>query len=107
MGADSLVCQGSDSLPAGIAHTLRIVGPILYTVPTMTTLFSATTVLDYDALLAIADASFAALGLYGWRYNDAMATACEWALTAADYSEAERIIDQFASMVADSEEAEY
>lgn len=73
----------------------------------MTTIFSTATVLDYDALMMIADASFAALGLYGWRYNDAMATACEWALTAADYTEAERIIDQYASMVADSEEVEY
>lgn len=73
----------------------------------MTRLFATETVLDYDALMMIADASFAALGLYGWRYNDAMETACEWALTAADYTEAEQIIDQFASAVADSEEAEY
>lgn len=65
------------------------------------------TILEFDALMTIADASFSALGLYGWRYNDAMATACEWALTAANYNEAERIIDNYASMVADSEEAEY
>lgn len=73
----------------------------------MTPLFSTATVLDFDTLMQLADASFAALGLYGHRYNDAMDTACEWALTAADYTEAERIIDQFASSVADSEEAEF
>lgn len=73
----------------------------------MTTLFATETVLDYNTLVEIADSSFAALGLYGWRYNDAMATAAEWALTAADYTEAEKIIDRYASAVADSEEAEF
>lgn len=70
-------------------------------------MFATQTTLDFDTLMQIADSSFAALGLYGWRYNDSMATACEWALTAANYDEAEAIIDAFASMVADSEEAEF
>lgn len=63
--------------------------------------------LDCDTLVQLADASFATFGLYGHRYDDAMHTAAEWALTAESYDEAEAIIDAYASMVADSEEAEF
>lgn len=65
------------------------------------------TILDFDCLINLADSSFAALGLYGHKYDAALQTAAEWALTASSYEEAERVIDQFASAVADSEEAEY
>ncbi len=70
-------------------------------------MFATQTTLDFDTLMQIADSSFASLGLYGHRYNDAMATSVEWALTAESYDEAEATIDSFASSVADSEEAEF